>query len=966
MRKIITWAVLFCFCANQTLIFAAPADEAAANAAAANIQFQGFISTPSASAVVPGYTANPPETSYYGNPNLSTFSSARVSSCATSSDPACQAVSSGISSAVAPKPPMGPYDPAIAGVRDIANNPGAILGDLSAYYSGCTTTTVPTASGFETKKCERYAALGKLRCSKKLTGEVTRGVGCAPGTWIAAGRVERNSDDEMLVQAYCDPTRTDGLQTYRFYAHGGRDSCIGWQTRDLPAAGVSAFQVLAPLSPHWEGSCVNPFYVAVAPSPGCTGANCDFTFKFGSPTLGADGTTIVDVGPYVLNSSIPRPNAALTVADKWDNACASLETNSGFGACTRVSGPACVDGPSTKKVQGQDVFAACWEYQSTYDCSSGTPPNECAPLAAKGCTLQSSGCRESVPGNPTVCGIFQDTYQCPKPSGTTTVVSNCSPTACSDVTKPISPAVYNTQSCYTYLERNLEQPCQKSLDVTVTWACPAGSTAGPTRDDAPPGSGTWTCIQPQRQLYCEPPLVGPTISVVPPSTSRNICTDPATGAVTDAPTRMVDTVVPALAIETENWANGCATLEARVPPGKLPPDGVDTPIPGPVTGGFLNKCERKTSVCSVPAETRVINDHPVTRSCWGFNNTFDCMDLSKRSDCADPKIGECTQMRDPTCIDSDTSFRPPVCTAWRTDFNCKVRDAVYSTVKDCGPEQPPADEDFARTVAFMEAGREAGRYLDPATMRVFKGADNRCDKKLWGLVNCCKGSGGGTGSLLNNTSLASTATTGYQAVFSTYTYDVLFKSEAPEWVLRAFEDIAVASDAPGAMGFTSNLAALVGGDMSFMTFLSTLSVFAWIAIIIAIIEWSGILDCPESSLLTAMKKEARLCVDIGEYCSSSSIFGSCTKRTRTHCCFNSRLSRIINEQGRAQLGEPWGSAQSPRCDGFTIAELQRLNFAAMDLSEFYADIVPTMPDLSATIGKQNTRAPTCYYGNGKC
>ena len=115
-----------------------------------------------------------------------------------------------------------------------------------------------------------------------------------------------------------------------------------------------------------------------------------------------------------------------------------------------------------------------------------------------------------------------------------------------------------------------------------------------------------------------------------------------------------------------------------------------------------------------------------------------------------------------------------------------------------------------------------------------------------------------------------------------------------------------------------------------------------------------------------MKREARLCVDIGEYCSSNSIFGACTKRTRTHCCFNSRLSRIINEQGRTQLGTPWGSAQNPRCDGFTIAELQRLNFAAMDLTEFYADIVPTMPDLAASIARQNARAPTCYYGSGKC
>ncbi|MBK6973187.1 MAG: conjugal transfer protein TraN [Sterolibacteriaceae bacterium] len=961
MQKLIARIVLFCVLANQTIVYAqSPRDEAAAAAASANITIQGFVSTPSAGAVVPGLTSAPPETGYYGNPSLSTLSNARVSACASSTDPACQAVSSGISSAVAPKPPLGPYDPAIAGVRDIANDPGSILGDLTPYYAGCTTSTVPTAGGFETRKCDRYAALGMLRCSKKLTGEVTRGTSCTPGTWINAGRVERNPFDEMLVQAYCDPTRSDGMQTYRFYAHGGRDSCIGWQTRDLPVSGVSAFQVLAPLSPHWEGRCVNPFYVAVAPSPGCSGSNCDFTFKFGEPTLGTDGTTIVDVGPFVLNSSIPRPNGAVTVADTWDNGCASLEANGGFGACTRLSGPSCVEGPSTKKIQGQDVFAACWEYQSTYDCSGGSPPNECAPLAAKGCTLQSSACREAVPDNPTLCGIFQDTYQCPTSAGSTTVVSNCSPT-CAEVTKPISPALYNTQSCYSYLERNLGQTCQKSLDVAVTWTCPAGSTAGPTRDDAPPGSGTWTCVQPQQKPYCDPPLTGPTTALLPPSTLQDVCTDPASGAVTVAPIRAVDVVVPAIAVEAENWANGCAGLEARVPPGKLPPDGVDTPIRGPVAGGVLNKCERKTSACTVPAETRVINDHPVTRSCWGFGNSFDCLDLSKLSDCANPRVGECTQSGEPACIDSDASFTPPICTAWRTDFNCKVRDAVFSTVKDCGPEQPPADEDFARTVAFMEAGREAGRYLDPATMRVFKGADNRCDKRLWGLVNCCNQAGSGSGSLLNNASVASTATTLYKAAFSTYTHDALFVADAPEWVMSAFESLA-----GGFSGFNSALAGVAAGDISVMSFLSSLSVFAWIAIIMAIIQWSGILDCPESSQVTAMKREARLCVDLGEYCSSNSIFGSCTKRTRTFCCFNSRLSRIINEQGRAQLGTPWGSAQSPRCDGFTIDELQRLNFAAMDLTEFYADIVPTMPNLPAAIANQTSRAPSCYFGNGKC
>ena len=78
------------------------------------------------------------------------------------------------------------------------------------------------------------------------------------------------------------------------------------------------------------------------------------------------------------------------------------------------------------------------------------------------------------------------------------------------------------------------------------------------------------------------------------------------------------------------------------------------------------------------------------------------------------------------------------------------------------------------------------------------------------------------------------------------------------------------------------------------------------------------------------------------------------------------LARIINEQGRVQVGKSWGSAQGPDCAGFTIAELQSLDFAAMDLSEFYASLVPTLPDLTSLQGQGAGRLPTCYFGQGRC
>ena len=47
------------------------------------------------------------------------------------------------------------------------------------------------------------------------------------------------------------------------------------------------------------------------------------------------------------------------------------------------------------------------------------------------------------------------------------------------------------------------------------------------------------------------------------------------------------------------------------------------------------------------------------------------------------------------------------------------------------------------------------------------------------------------------------------------------------------------------------------------------------------------------------------------------------------------------------IGKGWGGAQNADCSGFTVAQLQTLDFAAMDLSEFYASLVPTLPNVGA-------------------
>ena len=57
----------------------------------------------------------------------------------------------------------------------------------------------------------------------------------------------------------------------------------------------------------------------------------------------------------------------------------------------------------------------------------------------------------------------------------------------------------------------------------------------------------------------------------------------------------------------------------------------------------------------------------------------------------------------------------------------------------------------------------------------------------------------------------------------------------------------------------------------------------------------------------------------------------------------------------------WGGAQGPDCSGFALAQLQALDFSRMDLTEFYAEIAPTLPDVGALRQKAQQRVNS-YFG----
>lgn len=57
-----------------------------------------------------------------------------------------------------------------------------------------------------------------------------------------------------------------------------------------------------------------------------------------------------------------------------------------------------------------------------------------------------------------------------------------------------------------------------------------------------------------------------------------------------------------------------------------------------------------------------------------------------------------------------------------------------------------------------------------------------------------------------------------------------------------------------------------------------------------------------------------------------------------YCCFPTKLSRIVQEEGRKQLGLSFGIAEKPQCQGFSIEQLGQIDFEKIDFTEFVEEL----------------------------
>ena len=105
----------------------------------------------------------------------------------------------------------------------------------------------------------------------------------------------------------------------------------------------------------------------------------------------------------------------------------------------------------------------------------------------------------------------------------------------------------------------------------------------------------------------------------------------------------------------------------------------------------------------------------------------------------------------------------------------------------------------------------------------------------------------------------------------------------------------------------------------------------------------GLVGCNAEEVQLAENRRKGLCVEVGTYCAEKiPITGICLRKKTNFCCFHSKLTKAIQEQGRRQLGMNFGAPETPNCRGLTVEELTRIDFSKLNLTEAFSDLQPKL------------------------
>ncbi|QLI60526.1 conjugal transfer protein TraN (plasmid) [Aeromonas caviae] len=244
----------------------------------------------------------------------------------------------------------------------------------------------------------------------------------------------------------------------------------------------------------------------------------------------------------------------------------------------------------------------------------------------------------------------------------------------------------------------------------------------------------------------------------------------------------------------------------------------------------------------------------------------------------------------------------------------------------------PVDDGNVTGDMLVDDGKKNSDGLCLDQMFIFNGRAQDC--KMPGASNafkdCCKSEGKAfsddAGSLMSAAQTMSTVSHVYSAATEAYT--------AYNAAIQAGQTAAAAMNSGVAAAQNYMLVAFDPTTLA-------------ISIAVYVVMKYLMTACDQQSMETALMADSGFCHKVGTYCKKRIKIIGCVQKAQSYCCFNSKLARIIHEQGRPQLKtgiNNWGTPEKPLCRGFTPEEFQSVDFGKVDLTEYISEVQKTATD----------------------
>jgi len=370
---------------------------------------------------------------------------------------------------------------------------------------------------------------------------------------------------------------------------------------------------------------------------------------------------------------------------------------------------------------------------------------------------------------------------------------------------------------------------------------------------------------------------------------------------------------------------------------------------------------------------------PLTQACWKYSYEYACDEAVPANSCTPYENNGACSVVGSACTDHkpDTG----ACTSWNFTYKCQTSAAGTSTQLQCSNNlfdtstlTAPANgnDTFAKAALAMEIARETQVYAR-SDQTVFNGVPESCTKGYFGLHNCCTGTPGATSNrgfmqqLVGDGAFSVAKYAGEKLVdtASPYVFDAMYQNaeyfssgllmsvqNAEHVILQDAStgfgqaigtNFAAQGVTLGAYGFTYGTGALANTLPGTMDLSSTFGISSGEGFVtfnpyvfaaeLALQYLMSLAQCTQDENVFQMHKGANLTVYIRGECAKR-LLGACVEHRDHYCSFNSVLARIVNVQGKAQMG-----MDVSNCTGLRPDQLGRLDFTRIDFSEFTGKLV---------------------------